>query len=140
MKKSTFLSKNSFKIISFTNYFSLFASKMSNFVGNGWTFIAVILIVILWGLAGPIFHYSETWQLIMNTASSIMTLLIVFIIQNTQNRDTMMLKIKLDELLRAQHRAKNSTINLEELTEKQLKDLEKKYHKLSKDKNPIPKI
>ena len=114
------------------NKFTLIAAKCSDVVGSPWTFIGALAVVLIWTFSGSIFHYSDTWQLVMNTTSSVVTFLIVFLIQNTQNRDTLMIKIKLDELIESSHMAKNSAIDLSLLSDKQLKELEEKYLKKSK--------
>jgi len=81
--------------------FRLFAKRSSSMLGSAWAFAAAILIILIWGLTGPMFHYSDTWQLIINTGTTIVTFLMVFLIQNTQNRDAKAVHLKLDELIRA---------------------------------------
>jgi low affinity Fe/Cu permease len=113
--------------------FRIISVKIADVVGNAWTFIIMLMLTIVWMLTGPIFHYSDTWQLIINTGTTVVTFLIVFIIQNTQNRDTKAIQIKLDELLRCHKLAHNSIINLNKLSDKQIKNLEYHYEKLSKE-------
>lgn len=113
--------------------FRIISIKIADVVGNAWTFIVMLMLTIIWMLTGPIFHYSDTWQLIINTGTTVVTFLIVFIIQNTQNRDTKAIQIKLDELLRCHKLAHNSIINLNKLSDKQIKNLEYHYEKLSKE-------
>lgn len=116
------------------NYiFNILAKWIADVVGNAWTFVFAVLIVIGWGIAGRYFHYSDTWQLGINTGTNIVTFLIVFLIQSTQNRDTEILNLKIDELIRSHKGARNLIINLNELSDIELKELEKEYIKL-KDK------
>lgn len=115
-----------------SSFFHLFAKKSAEIVGNPWVFIIAVVLVIIWLISGPFFHFSDTWQLIINTSTTIITFLIVFLIQNTQNRDTEDMRIKLDEIIRAIKGAKNSIIDLENLSDEQLKELEKKYTQISK--------
>ena len=113
--------------------FNLFAKKVSDLVGNAFTFIFALCIVIIWALLGHYFHYSDTWQLIINTGTTIVTFLVVFLIQNTQNRDTEIINLKIDELIKSNKNANNQIINLAELSDSELKELEKEYCKI-KDK------
>ncbi|MCS5711634.1 low affinity iron permease family protein [Candidatus Berkiella aquae] len=114
------------------NFFHRFAQKVSDFVGNAWVFVAMLLLVLAWIVSGPFFGFSDTWQLIINTTTTIITFLIVFIIQNTQNRDTKALQLKLDELIRVHKLAHNSLIDLDELSDEQIKELEKHFVAISK--------
>jgi low affinity Fe/Cu permease len=95
--------------------------------GRAHTFFAAILLIIAWALCGPAFHYSDTWQLIINTGTTIVTFLMVFLIQNTQNRDTTAIQLKLDELIRANENARNRMLTLEDLTENQLQHLKESF-------------
>lgn len=113
--------------------FHCFARKAAQLVGNAWMFALAVIFIIFWLASGPIFHFSDTWQLIINTATTIITFLIVFLIQHTQNRDTESLQIKLDELIRAHKLAHNSVIDLDKLSDAQLKELEHKYNQLAGD-------
>jgi low affinity Fe/Cu permease len=110
--------------------FNIFSKKVSDIVGNAMTFIFALLIIAIWGLSGHFFHYSDTWQLIINTGTTIITFLVVFLIQNTQNRDTEILNLKIDELIVAKKGARNHVIDLESLSDVELKELEKEYIKL----------
>jgi low affinity Fe/Cu permease len=113
------------------NYtFNMFAKHASDIVGNAWAFFIALFIVILWGISGDYFHYSDTWQLIINMGTTIVTFLIVFLIQNTQNRDTEILNLKIDELIRSHKEARNHIIKLTDLSDIELKELEKEYIKL----------
>jgi low affinity Fe/Cu permease len=100
-------------------------------VGSAWAFIFACLAILIWAATGPIFHYSDTWQLIINTATTIVTFLIVFLIQNTQNRDTKAIHLKLDELLRGVAGARNSLVNLENLSDEDLERLQKEFERLN---------
>jgi len=112
--------------------FHIIAKKSSELVGTAWAFLAALLLIIGWLVCGPLFGFSDTWQLIINTTTTIITFLIVFLIQNTQNRDSQALQLKLDELIRVHKLAHNSIIDLDELTDEQIKKLEEKFKKLSK--------
>jgi low affinity Fe/Cu permease len=101
------------------HYFTHFASTVSKLCGKPITFAVAVLIVAVWGLSGPYFHYSDTWQLVINTGTTIVTFLMVFLIQNTQNRDGAAIQTKLDELIRASA-AQNRYIGIERLTDEEL--------------------
>ena len=101
-------------------------------LGHAWTFASAILIIVIWGLTGPLFHYSDTWQLIINTGTTIITFLMVFLIQNTQNRDAKAAHLKLDELIRALKGARNQLIDLEKLADEDLSSLEKQFERVRK--------
>src|SRR6476469_2549372 len=110
--------------------FGVFARKTSNILGTAWAFVAAILIIVVWAATGPTFHYSDTWQLIINTGTTIVTFLMVFLIQNTQNRDAKAVHLKLDELIRALGPARNRLVDLEKLSDDDLKALETEFEKL----------
>ncbi|WLG86142.1 low affinity iron permease family protein [Pseudomonas cucumis] len=110
--------------------FAKIAQKLSLWAGQPRTFLGAIALIILWGLTGPVFHFNDTWQLIINTSTTIITFLMVFLIQNTQNRDTDILHLKIDELLRVTKEAQNAMLGLESLDIKQLEALRKKYRRL----------
>jgi low affinity Fe/Cu permease len=112
--------------------FRIFARHSSMVLGSAWTFASAILIIVIWGLTGPAFHYSNTWQLIINTGTTIVTFLMVFVIQNTQNRDAKAAHLKLDELIRALKGARNELIDLEKLADEDLTSLEKQFELLRK--------
>ena len=111
-------------------FFRKFSSVTSEIVGSSWSFIAAVLIIIIWGASGPAFSYSDTWQLVINTGTTIITFLMVFLIQNTQNRDARAIHLKLDELLRAQEGARTSMANLENLPDEELKRLSEEFKQL----------
>ena len=112
--------------------FGAFARKTSNVLGSAWAFVIAIGIIIIWALTGPTFHYSDTWQLIINTGTTIVTFLMVFLIQNTQNRDAKAMHLKLDELIRALGPARNQLVDLEKLSDDQLKKLEAEFERIGK--------
>src|SRR5207253_6276815 len=107
----------------FSNRFNRFSKFMADIVGNALAFICAVIVIILWALTGHFFHYSDTWQLIINTGTTIITFLIVFLIQNTQNRDTEIINLKIDELIIAKKGARNHLINLDNLSDEELKSL-----------------
>src|SRR5438094_3427184 len=110
--------------------FRLFARRSSIVLGSAWAFASAILIILIWGLTGPTFHYSNTWQLIINTGTTIVTFLMVFLILNTQNRDAKAVHLKLDEIIRALKGARNQLVDLENLSDEDLKKLEKQFQRL----------
>jgi len=112
--------------------FRLFARRSSTVLGSAWSFGIAILIIVIWGLTGPAFHYSNTWQLIINTGTTIVTFLMVFLIQNTQNRDAKAAHLKLDEIIRALEGARNELIDLEKLADEDLVSLEKQFERVRK--------
>lgn len=107
--------------------FTRFARITAAGAGRPITFISAASIVILWALSGPIFGFSDTWQLVINTSTTIITFLMVFLIQNTQNRDTEALQIKLDEIIRSIKGARNEVLDLEEMDEKELDEIRREY-------------
>jgi len=121
------------------NFFDRFSTKVTVFAGRPVTFIVAVCIIIVWALCGPIFGYSDTWQLIINTGTTIITFLMVFVIQQSQNKDTLAIHLKLNELIAANRKASNRLIDVEDLTEKELQVLKKFYIKLAelaeKEKN-----
>lgn len=112
--------------------FGVFARKTSSVLGSAWAFVAAILIIVVWAATGHTFGYSDTWQLIINTGTTIVTFLMVFLIQNTQNRDAKAVHLKLDELIRALGGARNKLVDLEKLSDDDLKALEAEFEKLRK--------
>jgi len=111
--------------------FSSLARWTAHTMGNPLSFLISLMIIVIWACLGPIYHYSDTWQLVINTGTTIVTFLMVFLIQNTQNRDSEALHIKLDELIRATKGAHNSLLILEELTEQELMIIRGRYTKLA---------
>jgi low affinity Fe/Cu permease len=116
---------------SFTAFFDSMANKITRAAGRPMTFLSAVILIILWGVTGPIFHYSDTWQLIINTSTTIITFLMVFVIQQTQNKDTIALHLKLNELISSSKFSSNNLINIEDLTEEELEILKKFYTKLA---------
>jgi low affinity Fe/Cu permease len=114
-----------------TNEFRRIADSTASLVGSPWTFVAMLAVTTLWLLLGPVFGFSDTWQLTMNTAASQLTFLVAFLLQNTQNRDTRALQLKLDELIRSTAGARPQLMNLEDLDEDQLEALKKEFERLS---------
>ena len=110
--------------------FARFAQWTATQAGKSYTFLAALLIVIGWAASGPLFHFSDTWQLVINTGTTIVTFLMVFLIQNSQNRDTTAIQAKLDELIRATRLANNAMLNLEDLDDETLERLREHYRKL----------
>jgi len=114
----------------FNNFFNHFSSAITKATGSAYAFITAIIIVIVWGVMGPVFHFSDTWQLVINTGTTIVTFLMVFIIQHSQNRDTAALQLKLNELIAAS-KASNKLINVEDLSDEELELMKKFYMHLS---------
>jgi len=112
--------------------FRVFARRSSIILGSAWAFAGAVLVILIWILTGPTFHFSDTWQLIINTATTIITFLMVFLIQNTQNRDAKAVHLKLDEIIRALKGARNELVDLEELSDEDLKELEKQFQRVRK--------
>ena len=112
--------------------FTRFAATMARWVGHPAAFIIALAAVIVWAVSGPIFGFSDTWQLIINTSTTIITFLTVFLIQNTQNRDTAALQLKIDELIRAHEGAHNTVLDLEELEESDLVRIRDRYEELAR--------
>jgi low affinity Fe/Cu permease len=110
--------------------FRVFARNSSRVLGSAWAFGGAILIIIVWALTGPTFHFSDTWQLIINTGTTIVTFLMVFLIQNTQNRDAKAMHLKLDEIIRAIKGARNELVDLEKLSDEDLDKIEKQFERL----------
>jgi len=115
-----------------TDIFHDFAKGSADIVGSPWAFFLAILVIIAWLATGPTFAYSDTWQLMINTSTTIVTFLIVFLIQNTQNRDAKAVHLKLDELIHGVKGARNSLINLQNLTDEELEDLQREFERLRK--------
>lgn len=103
--------------------FRKFAHHVSNAAGSSWAFIVAFAIVVIWAVSGPLFNFSETWQLVINTGTTIVTFLMVFLVQNAQNRDTKATQLKLDELIHAVKGARNKVIDAEDLSDAQLQSL-----------------
>jgi len=112
--------------------FPKFARSAARWTGKPIAFAIAVLVIVAWAVTGPIFHYSDTWQLVINTSTTIVTFLMVFLIQNTQNRDSEAVQLKLDELLRATPNAHNALLDIEELSDDELDELKRCYETLAK--------
>ena len=110
--------------------FRVFARRSSIILGSAWSFAGAVLVILVWLLTGPTFHFSDTWQLIINTATTVITFLMVFLIQNTQNRDAKAMHLKLDEIIRAIKDARDELVDLEDLSDEDLKKLEEQFKRL----------
>src|SRR5438093_12255568 len=113
------------------NAFRVFAGQTAELAGSPWMFVVMVVLTFVWLAVGPTFHFSDTWQLTMNTFASQVTFLIAFLLQNTQNRDTRSLQLKLDELLRATNGARLSLVNLERLSDEELARLKEEFERIS---------
>ena len=112
--------------------FRVFAQRSAVMLGSAWAFAAAVLAILIWLVTGPMFHFSNTWQLIINTATTIITFLMVFLIQNTQNRDAKAMHLKLDELIRAIKDARNELVDLEDLSDEELQKIEGQFRRMRK--------
>jgi low affinity Fe/Cu permease len=113
--------------------FHVFAMQAANWVGTKWAFLIALLVIVLWLVSGPYFHYSDTWQLIINTGTTVVTFLVVFLIQNTQNRDARAIHLKLDEIINSIDKARNEMIDIEHLSDDELQNLADKYQKVREE-------
>ncbi len=112
--------------------FQRFSKRVANGIGNPLTFTVALLLIIVWGAMGPVFHFSETWQLLINTSTTIVTFLVVFLIQATQNRDSKAIHLKLDELIHVISNARDKLIDAEDLTQEELDALDQEFRELRK--------
>jgi low affinity Fe/Cu permease len=110
--------------------FGKFAASASGWLGSKWAFMGAILIIAIWAVIGPLFHFSNTWQLVINTGTTIVTFLMVFLIQNTQNRDARAINLKLDELIYAIDAAGDQMMDIENLSDEELEAMQAKYEKI----------
>jgi low affinity Fe/Cu permease len=110
--------------------FGQFAAASSGWLGSKWAFAGAGLIILIWAATGPLFHFSDTWQLVINTGTTIVTFLMVFLIQNTQNRDARAINLKLNELIRAVDKARDNMIDIENLSDLELDELQERYEKI----------
>jgi len=113
--------------------FHVFATQAANWVGTKWAFLVALLTIVGWLISGPYFHYSDTWQLIINTGTTVITFLVVFLIQNTQNRDARAIHLKLDEIIKSIDKAHNEMIDIEHLSDAELQRLAEKYQKVREE-------
>lgn len=119
------------------NIFDSFAHKASKSVGSPWVFTIAVLIILIWAILGSLLGFSDTWLQVFDTTTAIITFFIVFLIQNSQNRDTESMELKLDELIRASEKGRNKLINVEELSKEEIDKLQKEFRKLANNK---PKV
>jgi low affinity Fe/Cu permease len=110
--------------------FGKFAASASGWLGSKWAFAGAGIVIVIWAVVGPIFHFSDTWQLVINTGTTIVTFLMVFLIQNTQNRDARAINLKLNELIRAIDKARDQMIDIENLSDLELDELQTKYENI----------
>ena len=110
--------------------FGKFAASASGWLGSKWAFAGAGIVIVIWAAVGPIFHFSDTWQLVINTGTTIVTFLMVFLIQNTQNRDARAINLKLNELIRAIDKARDQMIDIENLSDLELDELQTKYENI----------
>ena len=113
--------------------FGKFAAAASSWLGSKWAFVGAIVIIAVWAITGPLFHFSDSWQLVINTGTTIITFLMVFIIQNTQNRDALAINLKLDELIHAIGAAKNQMMDIEKLSDEELDVIHEQYTQMRAD-------
>jgi low affinity Fe/Cu permease len=117
--------------------FRKFSQKTSEIMGSPGSFITALILLLIWAVSGPIFGFSDTWQLVINTTTTIITFLMVFLIQNTQNRDAKAIHLKLDELIRSMHGARNTLVNLEELSDAELEQVHNQFRRMSEQYSKI---
>ena len=113
-------------------FFRKIARSTSSILGSAWAFIVAALVVVVWAILGPLYHYSDTWQLVINTGTTIVTFLMVFLIQNTQNRDSKALHLKIDELIYSIKEARTGLVALEELSDAELEKLERDFRRVAR--------
>ena len=116
----------------FRDGFHKLAVSASGAAGSFWAFASALALIVIWAVLGPVFHYSDTWQLVINTGTTIITFLMIFLVQNTQNRDARAIHLKLDELIRHMQGARNSLIALEDMSDEELDQLEREFRRLRK--------
>jgi low affinity Fe/Cu permease len=112
------------------DWFGRFAASSSGWLGSKWAFAGAGMVILVWAATGPLFHFSDTWQLVINTGTTIVTFLMVFLIQNTQNRDARAINLKLNELIRAIDKARDQMIDIETLSDLELDELKARYEKI----------
>lgn len=112
------------------DWFGQFAAQASSYLGSRWAFAGAIMVIVVWAILGPLYRYSDAWQLVINTGTTIITFLMVFLIQNTQNRDAKAINLKLNELIHAVHDAHDQMIDIENLSDLELDELSARYEKI----------
>ena len=120
--------------------FRKLAHTAADALGSSWAFACALIVVVLWAAAGPYFAYSDSWQLLINTGTTVVKFLVVFLIQNAQNRDARAIHLKLDELIRGVKGARNALINLQDLTDEQLEQLHKDFQRIKRSGAHLPEI
>jgi len=118
------------QVRSTNDWFGQFAATASGWLGSKWAFAGAGLVILVWASVGPVFHFSDTWQLVINTGTTIITFLMVFLIQNTQNRDARAINLKLNELIRSIDKARDQMIDIENLSDLELDELQAKYERI----------
>jgi low affinity Fe/Cu permease len=129
------------KIRTTNDWFGKFAAFASGWLGSKWAFSWAVLVIVVWAASGYLFHYSDTWQLVINTGTTIVTFLMVFLIQNTQNRDARAINLKLNELIRAVGKARNQMIDIENLSDLELDELQATFEEIKRaclDRKGLP--
>lgn len=119
-------------------FFRRFSNRVSNATGSPWAFIIAVAVIIIWAVTGPLFKFSDTWQLVINTSTTIVTFLMVFLIQNTQNRDSKALHLKLDEIIRSLGDARNSFVDLEDLSDEDIARIQGEFIRLKQKAHEDP--
>jgi low affinity Fe/Cu permease len=117
-------------VVGRADWFGKFATQSSHYLGSRWSFAAAIAVIVVWAVTGPFFHYYDPWQLVINTGTTIVTFLMVFLIQNTQNRDARAIHLKLNELIHAVDKARNKMIDVEKLSDIEMEEIAKTYEKI----------
>jgi low affinity Fe/Cu permease len=120
--------------------FRAFSQRVARLMGTSWAFLAAVALIIVWAVTGPLFHFSDTWQLVINTGTNIITFLMVFLIQNTQNRDAVAIHLTLDELLRAVEGARTGLVDLEDLSDAELARLREQFARLHESSHQIEEV
>jgi low affinity Fe/Cu permease len=120
--------------------FRKFSHKTSALVGSPWAFMIAVAVILVWAITGPLFHFSDTWQLVINTGTTIVTFLMVFLIQNTQNRDAKAIHLKLDELIRAVKEARNNLVDLEDMSDEELAKLQDEFQRLREQNSRLERV
>ncbi len=113
--------------------FRRFSQKTSQVLGSSWAFLVAVALILVWLITGPLFHFSNTWQLLINTSTTVITFLMVFLIQNTQNRDAKAMHLKLDELIYGIKKARNSLVDVEDASDEELEKLRHEFQKLKEN-------
>jgi low affinity Fe/Cu permease len=116
-----------------TAWFARIAGRVAAWTGSSWAFCMALLVVVVWAVTGPLFQFSDTWQLVINTGTTVVTFLVVFLIQNTQNRDARAIHLKLDEIIKAMDQAQNEMIDIEHLSDEELQKLANKYQRVRQE-------